>query len=141
VESAVTDSDKAHLLLVVEDDQDLHAVLEVGLSDSGFELILAKDGAQALEELEAGADRFKALVTDIRLGKGPSGWDVARRARELVPNLPVVYVSGDSSQEWAAQGVPESIMLQKPFVIAQLVTAVTTLMNQTTTTLPPPPSE
>ena len=134
----MTDTNKAHLLLVVEDDEALHGVLDVGLSDHGFELIVAKDGSQALAELEAGAVRFKALVTDVRLGEGPTGWDVAHRARELVPNLPVVYVSGDSSQEWAAHGVPESIMLQKPFVIAQLVTAVTTLMNQATTTLPSP---
>jgi CheY-like chemotaxis protein len=133
----VTDSNKAHLLLVVEDDENVQAVMEAGLADHGFELVLAKDGTEAIAELEAGADRFKALITYIRLGKGPDGWLVARRARELVPSLPVIYVSGNSSEEWAAQGVPESLMLQ-PFVVAQLVTAVTMLMTKATSTLPPP---
>lgn len=134
----VADSNQAHLLLVAEDDETVQAVIEAGLSDQGFEPVLPKDGTEGIAELEAGADRFKALVTDIRLGKGPDGWQVARRARELVPNLPVIYVSGDSSEEWAAHGVPESLMLQKPFVVAQLVTAITTLMNQATSTLPSP---
>jgi DNA-binding response OmpR family regulator len=70
------------------------------------------------------------LITDIQLGTGPNGWEVGRRAREVVPGLPVVYMSGDSAHDWTAQGVPESVMLQKPFVIAQLVTAITTLLNQ-----------
>jgi hypothetical protein len=39
-------------------------------------------------------------------------------------------MSGDSAREWSANGVPESIMLQKPFVLAQLITAITTLLNQ-----------
>ena len=70
------------------------------------------------------------MITDIRLGKGPSGWEVGHRAREIVSGIPVIYISGDSAHEWSANGVPESIMLQKPFVIGQLITAVTTLLNQ-----------
>jgi hypothetical protein len=42
----------------------------------------------------------------------------------------VIYLSGDSAHEWTAQGVPGSVMLQKPFVMAQLITAITTLLNQ-----------
>ena len=56
-------------------------------------------------------------------------WDVARRAREKIPTLPVVYVTGDSAHEWAAQGVPNSVMISKPFVAAQIVNAVSTLLN------------
>ncbi len=38
-------------------------------------------------------------------------------------------MSGDSAYDWSANGVPESIMLRKPFVFAQLITALTTLLN------------
>jgi DNA-binding response OmpR family regulator len=69
------------------------------------------------------------MVTDIRLGEGPNGWDVARHAREVIPTMPVVYMSGDSANEHSAYGVPDSVMLQKPFATAQLVTAISTLMN------------
>ena len=69
------------------------------------------------------------MITDIRLSAGPDGWAVARRARELVPNMPVVYMSGDSSQEWSSKGVPNSLMVAKPFAPAQIITAVSTLLN------------
>jgi CheY-like chemotaxis protein len=58
-----------------------------------------------------------------------NGWDVARRARELQALLPVIYMTGDSAEHWRAQGVPGSVLLQKPFVSAQLITALSTLLN------------
>jgi hypothetical protein len=47
------------------------------------------------------------LVTDINLGEGPDGWDVARQARELIPNLPTGYVSGAIEHEWASHGAAQ----------------------------------
>jgi FixJ family two-component response regulator len=44
---------------------------------------------------------LSAVVTDVRLGTGPSGWDVAHRARELVPTIPVIYMTGDSASLWS----------------------------------------
>ena len=43
--------------------------------------------------------------------------------------MPVVYMSGDSSPEWSAKGVPTSLMVAKPFAPAQIITAVSTLLN------------
>jgi DNA-binding response OmpR family regulator len=122
----------AIVLLLVEDETLLHGIIEEGLSDSGFELVIKGNGQDAIAELDANAARFRAVITDIRLGEGPSGWDVGRHARHLVPDMPVIYLSGDSAIDWAAEGVPESIMVKKPFVLAQLVTAITTLMNKDT---------
>ena len=93
------------------------------------------DAVHALHELESAAELLSALVTDIRLKGDQDGWQVARRARELNPQLPVVYMSGDSAVEHTSQGVPHSIMVQKPFAPAQIVTAVSTLINK----LPPMP--
>ena len=121
---------KAIILLLVEDDTNLQTVLEIALSENGFEVVVAGNGEEALAELDADGARFKGVVTDIRLGAGPTGWDIGHRAREVVSGIPVVYMSGDSSHEWSANGVPESVMLQKPFVIAQLTTALATLLNQ-----------
>lgn len=58
-----------------------------------------------------------------------SGWEFAQRAREINPEFPVVYISGASGGDWASKGVPNSIMLQKPFAPAQLITAVSQLLN------------
>ena len=43
-------------------------------------------------------------------------------------------MSGDSAADWASAGVPNSIMLTKPFAPAQLVTAVSQLLNRGTPT-------
>ncbi|VDS03628.1 Response regulator receiver protein [Devosia equisanguinis] len=123
------------LLLVVEDEVLLHLALEDDLIGAGYKVLLVANGQAAIAELDKGADRFKALVTDIRLGKGPNGWEIAHRARELVPSLPVVYMSGDSASEWSVNGVPKSIMLSKPFAMAQLVIAVSQLINETDATI------
>jgi DNA-binding response OmpR family regulator len=124
-----TDASAAIVLLLVEDDENLRDLLEMALADQGFEVALASSGTDAVAELNAAGARLKAVVTDIQLGIGPSGWEVGRRARELVSGIPVVYMSGNSVHEWSANGVPESVMLQKPFVMAQLITAITTLLN------------
>jgi len=60
------------------------------------------------------------------------GWAVARRARKIDPNVPVVYMTGKEAEEWASKGVPNSIMISKPFAQAQLVTAVSQLLNART---------
>ncbi|WP_246045549.1 response regulator [Rubellimicrobium roseum] len=122
--------DPAILLLLVEDEALIGTMLEETLTDEGFELVIAKNGAEAMAELATDAARFRSVVTDIDLGAGPNGWEVARHAREIVPTMPVVYMSGASAADWAAHGVPKSVMVPKPFVVAQIITAITTLMNE-----------
>ena len=116
-------------LFLVEDDALIRELLEASLTEAGFEVVEVSCGTKALAHFDADAARFRAVITDIRLGSGPDGWAVARRARELVPTMPVVYMSGDSSPEWSSQGVPNSLMVAKPFAPAQIITAVSTVLN------------
>lgn len=68
-------------------------------------------------------------MTDIGLGSTLSGWDVARRAREKTPTLPVVYTTGSEGSDWPCLGVPNSILVTKPFAPSQVLTAVSQLLN------------
>ncbi|WP_211857811.1 response regulator [Plastoroseomonas hellenica] len=120
----------ATVLLLAEDEAVLQTVLEAALSSEGFSVVPASSGVKAMAELDRDDARFQGVIADVRLGKGPSGWDVGRRAREVFPAVPVIYMTGDSAHEWSAHGVPESIVLQKPFVPAQLITAIATLLNE-----------
>ena len=113
-------------LCLVEDDALIRELLETSLTDAGFEVVEVSCGTKALAEFDADAARFRAVITDIRLGAGPDGWAMAR---ELAPTMPVVYMSGDSAPEWSSQGVPNSLMVAKPFAPAQIITAVSTLLN------------
>ncbi len=119
------------LVLVADDEPMILEIIEQALQSGGFATVTAIDGAEAQAQLGAQGPAIRALITDIRMGDGPDGWEVARRARELNPRLPVIYMSGDSAGDWSAQGVPGSVMLQKPFAAAQVVTAVASLINQT----------
>ena len=117
------------LVLVVEDDALISIVIQDALEEAGFAVHHASEGGEAFAALEEHLVGIAGLVTDIRFAGGADGWALARKARELKPHLPVVYISGDSAHEHTAQGVPQSMMLQKPFVSAQLITALTTLLN------------
>ena len=122
------------LLLLVEDDKFVSAFVETVLDEGGYTVVVAESGKDAMARLKKAAE-LDGLITDIRLGEGPDGWEVARHARELKPTMAVVYMSGDSASDWAAQGVPKSVMLQKPFVEAQLLTAISGLLIENDSSL------
>jgi DNA-binding response OmpR family regulator len=125
------------VILVIEDDQLIQAVVEETLTEGGFEIAIASSGENAVKMLEASDAKYRALVTDVNLGRDRmDGWEVAKRARETDPAFPIIYMSGDSADDWGSKGVPNSIMLEKPFAPAQLVTAVSQLLNASPPTVP-----
>ena len=123
------------IILVVEDDPLVRGVVEETLTDGGFEIAMVSSGENAIDLLEVQQVKYGAVVTDINLGRDRrDGWDVARRAREIDAGFPVVYMTGASADDWASKGVPNSILLTKPFAPAQLLTAVSQLLNGSSST-------
>jgi DNA-binding response OmpR family regulator len=125
-------SQNVGVILVIEDDEAIQTVVEDALSEAGFEPAIAASGEEALTLLKGTRSIYRALVLDISLRGRVDGWEVAQQAREIDPEFPVVYMSGKSAAEWPSKGVPNSIMLEKPFAPAQLVTAVSQLLNSGT---------
>src|ERR1700722_10768807 len=107
-------------VLYVEDDELIRELSAAALEGAGFKVVVAENGSAAFEALDDDADPFCAMVTDVDLGAGPDGWEVARRGRELNDTLPVIYVSGRSGNEWSSKGVRNSIMIVKPYKITQI---------------------
>ncbi|KAA3452262.1 response regulator [Mesorhizobium sp. SARCC-RB16n] len=118
------------LVLVVDDEPMILLDLEGALEESGFKVVGANSAAQAISSFDADPGSFNALISDIRLGEGKSGWEVARHVRQANAMMPVIYISGDSATHWGAEGVPESIMITKPFALPQIITALSMLLNQ-----------
>ena len=56
-------------ILVVEDDHLIQSVVEEALKEGGFETIVASSGEQAAELLDSAEGKYRALVTDINLGR------------------------------------------------------------------------
>jgi len=104
--------DDAAILFV---DDDAICGLETGsiLLDLGYQVVSLYDAAGAFEALAA-HHPLLALVTDVDLGPGPDGFDIARAARLSYPDLPVVYISGTASARHVAEGVPGSQFVAKP---------------------------
>jgi len=119
----------ASLVLLVEDEALLLLALQDALQEAGYQVLACGSGTEAMRKLDAETNNFTGLICDIRLGAGPDGWAVARHARELLPGLPVVYMTGDSAADWTVQGVPESVLISKPFVTTQIIVAITQLIN------------
>ncbi|MEG3146686.1 response regulator [Sphingomonas sp. RT2P30] len=111
-------------ILLVEDARLLSEALRRTLQERGYAVTVASDGNEACALLAAPDSGFTALITDLDLGPGPNGWDVARAARTRNADVVVIYVTGGDGSEWAAVGVPKSLILQKPFTAAQIVRAM-----------------
>jgi DNA-binding response OmpR family regulator len=116
-------------ILIIEDDDAIQGLVADALSEGGFDTATVKSGEEAVTLLKSGLATYQAVVTDINLLGRINGWEVARAAREVDANFPVVYMSGGAGDQWTVHGVPNSVMLQKPFAPAQLVTAVSHLLN------------
>jgi CheY-like chemotaxis protein len=125
---------EAPLILVVEDDYALQGVVEDFLHQGGFETHALSSGEEALTLFRGRVAEYRALVTDVSLKGTLNGWEVAKQIRKIAADFPVVYMTGAAADQWTSHGVPNSILLQKPFAPAQLVTAVSQLLNA----VPPP---
>ncbi len=118
---------EAPLILLVEDEFLIRDLVESHLKEAGYTVLTCDNGVAAIDLIEREHGRFGGLVTDVNLGPPRNGWVVAAKARELNPALPVIYVTGDSSHEWAAHGVPHSLLIAKPFVPTEVTVALASL--------------
>jgi DNA-binding response OmpR family regulator len=129
---------EAITVLVVEDDHLIRDMIEDVFSEGGLETVITRSGDDAIALLKDNNCRYRAIVTDINLLGRLDGWDVARVSREMDPTMPVVYMTGAHGREWPSKGVPQSVLLQKPFIPAQIVAAVATLLNSSPRFRPKP---
>lgn len=71
----------------------------------------------------------RAPLTDVNLGDGITGWELARRVREITPGFPLIYMTSATAPDWKSQGVDGSGLIEKPFAPAQLAAAVSQLLD------------
>ena len=122
-----TESDTM-MVLLVEDEYMIATLVEAELREAGFGVIYVVNGAEAQTAMMS-CPNWDALVLDINLPGRISGWDVARIARTHCPNVAVVYASGHGELEWLSQGVPDSVIITKPYAPRQVVAALRELIG------------
>jgi len=109
-------------VLFVEDEDDLRFIMQGALADHGYEVTMARNGREALEQLQGG-HTFSHVVTDVSMPEGVSGLAVAAEALLRQPQPRVVVASG--YQRSQLEHLPEGAhFLSKPYRIRQLLAAL-----------------
>jgi CheY-like chemotaxis protein len=112
-------------VLVVEDEDALREVTRRILARKGYEVIVASDGKEAIDVVEAYPGVVDLLLTDVvmphMLGK-----QVAEEIRARRPGLRVVFMSGFAQPVLGAQGTLEEgvVLVSKPFSESELLTKI-----------------
>lgn len=109
------------VILIVDDEVFIRGVTEMLVQELGHTTLVASDPAEALAHLESAAP-IDGLFTDIRLKSNAfGGFDLARQAMALRPELRVLYTTGSSlTEKMRTLFVEGAYFMQKPYTPAQL---------------------
>jgi CheY-like chemotaxis protein len=110
-------------VLVVDDNEDLRQIAVQQIKEMGYRVLEAPDAAQALELISSGTP-IDLLFTDIVLPGGIDGRALAWAAREVRPQLKLLFTSGFADLEVGGEGPPDVEMLAKPYRRATLAHAL-----------------
>ena len=113
-------------VLFIEDERLIHELVAPVLAEAGFDVEAATRAEEALLSFRKRTADFCAVVTDVNLGPGLTGWEIAKLIRELVADIPIIYATSNV-HEFKAHAVPRSAILPKPYVPDQVVSIVLAL--------------
>lgn len=121
----MTQTDEKGIRIIVADDEEIVlSLLRDTLEDEGHAVEVAANGPEALKLIEASPADL--IITDIRMPH-MDGIELAARARELCPDLVVIFMTGyadlNSAKDAIKQGAFEYIL--KPFELTEIRQAVT----------------
>jgi len=128
--TALPAGERDQLVLVVEDDDDVRAHAVSILTELGYPVLEAIDGASALRLLDA-HNEIRMLFTDVGLPGGLNGRQLADEARKRRPELLVLYTTGYARNAIVHQGRldPGVELITKPFTFSSLATKVNAVFD------------
>jgi PAS domain S-box-containing protein len=114
-----------HTILLVEDEDDVRAIVRRQLETLGHTVLIADAAPEALRLLQ-GPAAPDVLVADVVLGSGMTGIDLAAAARRQRPALAVIFISGYTAVSESQQRIRDmsAPLLSKPFTTPQLERAI-----------------
>jgi len=118
-------------ILVVEDDEMLRKMAERMLEGSGYRVLTARDGKEALEILGSHGGPIHLMLTDVVM-PGMSGRDLSEQLKSTVPEIKVLYMSGYTNDTIADHGILEKDVefIQKPFSRKDLASKVREVLDK-----------
>jgi two-component system cell cycle sensor histidine kinase/response regulator CckA len=108
-------------VIVADDNPFIRELIQCTLSDIGYTVLSAGDGFEAMRIAMFMIGQPDILITDIEM-PNMDGIKLARALRELVPCLPVLFISGKHPSEELSLYLlePDTRFLSKPFYVAEL---------------------
>jgi len=130
---AVPEGTRDETILVCEDDDDVRAYTVEVLRELGYRVLEAHDGPSALRLLERQEGVVDLLFTDVVLPSGMTGADLARKARALRPDLPVLFTTGYARNAIVHHGRLDAgvELITKPFAYADLAARIRDMLDRT----------
>lgn len=118
-------------ILVVEDDADLRETVVTALSQLGYRALSAPNATTALRIL-AGTEHIDLLFTDVMMPGGMLGPALAKRARELRPEIEVLFTTGyaDNSALAGTAGLTAAEVINKPYRNEELATRIRHVLDR-----------
>jgi two-component system, cell cycle sensor histidine kinase and response regulator CckA len=122
---------KSETILLVEDDDCVRDLASTCLRISGYTILVARRGDEALRIFKENEQAIQMLVTDVVM-PGVSGRDLARIMQSLSPGLKVLYTSGYTDDAIVHHGVLDAGVnfLQKPFTLDALARKVRQVLDE-----------
>jgi len=108
-------------ILVVDDEPEIRKLVSAMLTNSGYQIILADTGEQAIKLFRKQPKAIDLLLTDV-VAPGMAGPTLADQLTELKPDLLVLFMSGYDNRQVVQKYVVEKghLLLPKPFTVKQL---------------------
>lgn len=123
--SAASEEDRPPAILVVDDDALVRLTLSDHLQDSGFKVLEASTGDEALAIMAAPAFTVDLVFTDVMMPGVTDGFALAKWIAENQPSIPVIVTSGDTDKIAAAQEIGEDLQfVPKPYDLEALTTHI-----------------
>jgi CheY-like chemotaxis protein len=113
-------------ILLVDDDEEVRNIAAATIEELGYEVVSVASGQAALQIL--GEERFDLLMTDIAM-PGMTGVDLARRVRQIDPDLPILFSSGYADVQTFGENLSDEVVLKKPFRISDVATRIDAVLD------------
>ena len=114
-------------VLVVDDDGPIRESLRKVLQAEGYEVVLAADGQQGLEQFDS--KHIDLLLLDLSQ-PAKSGWDLFDRFSSTDPLLPIVIITGRHNQYKLAAGAGVGALMEKPLDVPSLLQIIAALLAE-----------
>jgi YesN/AraC family two-component response regulator len=114
--------------LIVDDESMMVRLCKSIMQEMDFQVLEAYNAEAALSVLANESDRITLMLTDIRMGPGMDGVELAKRVRNAHPHIHIIIMSGFAEEESVRRMLTgldfRFLFLHKPFTVAALRDAV-----------------